>query len=175
MDDPPPRAKRRRTTTTAAVSAEEDEKEPDFLDKERRGEDPPPTAKRQKTTAAADEKQPTCIRAEDRGEAAAKDDRTVVDLLRSLPANIGANYIYPFAVKVIQNHEDLIVAVDEYLGEFYSDDDGEEEKNDDEDVVITRIRHPIGDWDVSRVDDFTSVFDHMRNRKARYFNEDLSR
>jgi hypothetical protein len=65
-----------------------------------------------------------------------------------------ANSIYPFAVKVIQNHEELIAAVDEYLDEFYSND--EEEKTDNEDDIgKNRIRYPIGDWDVSRVDDLT--------------------
>jgi surface protein len=100
------------------------------------------------------------------------DFTNIMDLLHSLPANIVATYIYPFAVKVIQNHEELIEAVDEYLDEFY---DNGEEKNDDEDVGNNQIRYPIGDWDVSRVNDFTGVFDHTRNRKARHFNEDLSR
>jgi hypothetical protein len=174
MGDPPPTAKFRNTTTTAAVGAE-DENEPAFLDEERRGDHPLPTATRQKTTAAVeDEKEPTSTRAEERGgAAAAKDDRTVVDLLRSLSANIVANYIYPFAVKVIQNHVELIAAVDEYLDEYYSDDDGDEKTDDEDDIGNNRILYPIGDWDVSRVDDFTSVFGHMRNRKARHFNEDL--
>jgi hypothetical protein len=136
--------------------------------------DPPPPAKRQKTTtAAANEKEPTILH-EERKEATAKEDRTVVDLLRSLPATIVANYIFPFAVKVIQNREKLIEAVDEYLDEYYSDD-AEEEKNDNEDIGNNRIRYPIGDWDVSGVDDFTSVFDWRRNRKTRNFKEDLSR
>jgi hypothetical protein len=88
-------------------------------------DDPPPTAKRQKTTTIAAENEPTTMRSEERSGTAKDDDRTVVmDLLRSLPANIVANYIYPFAVKVIQNHEELIKAVDEYLDEFYSNDDG---------------------------------------------------
>jgi hypothetical protein len=146
-------------------------------------DDPPPTAKRQKTTttttttttaaAAAteedDEQVPARIRAEERREAtAAKDDRTVLDLLRSLPPNLVAHHVYPFAVKVIENHEELINAVDEYFYEFYSDD---------EDVGNNRIHYPICDWDVSRVDDFTSVFDDERNhnRKVQNFNEDLSR
>jgi surface protein len=209
-------------------------------------DDPPPTAKRQKTTTMAAENEPISIRSEERSGSTAKDDdRTVVmDLLRSLPANIVANYIYPFAVKVIQNHEELIEAVDEYLDEFYSNDDGvvddgpadaeswsdeedeedeeygEETSSDDEEMeeqdasstllddlislgsshqhsnmapcgsndepqddgkgsaaatVHSRcVHYPIGDWDVSRVDNFTDVFDCMWNYKARHFNEDLS-
>jgi surface protein len=96
----------------------------------------------------------------------------VIDLLMSLPVNLVVNYIYPFAVQVIQNREELIAAVDEYLDEHYSDG---EEKNEDEDIGNNRIRYPIGDWDVSRVGDFTSVFDVERNGKAENFNEDLSR
>jgi surface protein len=137
-------------------------------------DDPPPPAKRQKTTtAAANEKEPASLD-EERKEATAEDDRTIVDLLQSLPANVVANHVYPFAVKVIKNHKGLIEAVDEYLDEYYSDD-AEEEKNDNEDVGNNRIRYPIGDWDVSGVDDFTSAFDWRRNRKTRNFNEDLSR
>jgi surface protein len=132
-----------------------------------------PTAKRLKTTTAEDEKGFAILDEERKGATAAKDDRTVMDLLRSLPANIVANYIYPFAVKVIKNREELIEAVDEYLDEYYSDD--AEEKNDNEDVGKNRIRYPIGDWDVSGVDDFTSVFDEERNGKAKNFDEDLSR
>jgi hypothetical protein len=93
-------------------------------------------------------------------------------LLHSLPVNIFTNYVYPFAVKVLQNHEELIMAVDEYLNELYNDD-GEEKNGGNEDQ--NRIHYPIGDWDVSRVDDFTSVFDHVRNCKARNFNKDLSK
>jgi surface protein len=100
---------------------------------------------------------------------------SVMDLLRSLPANIVANYIYPFAVKVIQNRDELIVAIDEYLDEYYSGDHGEGKNDDEDDIKNHRIRYPIGDWDVSRVDDFTSVMDRDRNRKAEHFNEDLSR
>jgi hypothetical protein len=67
----------------------------------------------------------------------------IIDLLRSLPAHVVANHIYPFAVKIIENREELIVAVDEYLD------------NDDDDVGNNRIRYPIGDWDVSRVTGLT--------------------
>jgi surface protein len=212
-------------------------------------DDSPPTAKRQKTTAPVeDENEPAILDEESKG-ATVKADRTVMDLLRSLPANIVAIYIYPFAVKVIKNREELIEAVDEYLDEFYCDDDedevswsdkdeddsedtssddeeakeqdasstfsddhisssdlshqnssmeprgsdelqdgdeDDEEEHYDEDVPSSdeyglyysdqnRIRYPIGDWDVSGVDDFTSVFDSMKNRKAKNFNEDLSR
>jgi hypothetical protein len=147
-------------------------------------DDPPaPTAKRQKTTtttttpaSSKDEKVPASIRAEERrGATTAKDDRTtVMDLLRSLPPNLVANYIYPFAVKFVKNREELIKAVDDYLDEFHSNKD-REAKNDDEDVRNNqRIRYPIGDWDVSRVDNFAGVFSKRRNRKARNFNEDLS-
>jgi surface protein len=118
-------------------------------------DDPSPTVKRQKTTIAA-----------------AEEEATILDLLRSLPSNIVGNYIYPFAVKVIQNHKGLIKAVDEYLNEFYIIyDEVDEDENNDE----NRINYPIGDWDVSRVDNFTSVFDLRRNLKVWHFIEDLSR
>jgi hypothetical protein len=95
-------------------------------------DDPPPTAKSHKTTteAVAAAEKPAILDEETRG-AIVKDDRTVINLLRSLPAGIVANYIYPFAVKVIQNHEELIEAVDEYLDEYYSDDDGDEDDQEE--------------------------------------------
>jgi surface protein len=73
-----------------------------------------------------------------------------------------------------RNREELIVAVDEYLDEYINDDDGEAMK-DDENVGNNRTRYPIAYWDVSRVDDFSSVLDERRNPKARNFNKDLSR
>jgi surface protein len=193
-----------------------------------------PLAKRAKTTQ--DEGSTTDMTTG--AAAAAKNDHTIMDLLRSLPASVVANYIYPFAVKVIQNREAMIAAVDEYLDEFYSNGDGDDdddifaefwsdqehgedtvsddnEEAEKQDVSSTvsddrissgprhqnsnleprgksdepqdkketavapvhssRIHYPIGEWDVSRVDDFTSVLDKKRNRKARRFNEDLSR
>jgi hypothetical protein len=143
--------------------------------------DPPPMAKwhmRMTTTksvvvVAEADIEPAFLDEESRG-ATTKDDRTVMGLLRSLPANIVGNYIYPFAVKIIKNREELIKAVDAYLDDD-DDDDDEEEKNDDEDVANNRTRYQIGDWDVSGVDDFTSVFDYARNDEVWSFNEDLSR
>jgi surface protein len=193
-------------------------------------EQPLPVAKRQKTKQ--DEGNTTGLT---RGAAAAKKESptSFTDLLRSLPANIVAKYIYPFAVKVVKNREELIKVVDEYLDGFYTEGDGdeaswfdEEDEEEGEDtpsyievaegqdasstlsddhissdpshqnssmeprggdepqdgektttgfVHARRVYCPIGDWDVSQVDDFTSVFDHLRNRNARNFNEDLSR
>jgi hypothetical protein len=94
-------------------------------------DDPPPPAKRQKvtTTTVEDEKERTSILAKvraadyDQKKNNAPVTTSIIDLLRSLPANIVADYIYPFAVKVIKNREALIKAVDVYLDEFYSDDD----------------------------------------------------
>jgi hypothetical protein len=99
-------------------------------------DDPLPTAKRRKTTAAATttttasaaehEKQPAILDEERRGATAKDDDRTVMHLLRSLPANVVANYyIYPFAVKAIKNREELIKAVDDYLNVFSRNGVGE--------------------------------------------------
>jgi surface protein len=148
----------------------------------------PSTSKWQTTTMttapAAAEKAPTSIPDEERQRVTVKDnDRTVMDLLRSLPTNIVADYIYPFAVKVIRNREQLIVAVDEYLDEFYRDEffdyRGQRRRIDRPAAGLHvgnhPIRYPIGDWDVSRVTDFTKVFDEGRNPKAKNFNEDLSR
>jgi surface protein len=133
-----------------------------------------PLAKRPKTTQ--DDGTIAAIRT--RGvAAAAKNDSaptSIVDLLQSLPANIVANCMYPFAVKVIQDREELLKAVDEYLDENFTDD-GEARIVDEDVGNNSRIRYPIGDWDVSRVDSFTRVFDLRRNRKAYNFNEDLSR
>jgi surface protein len=114
-------------------------------------DDPSPTVKRQKT---------------------AEEEATILDLLRSLPSNIVAKYIYPCAVKVIQYREELNKAVDQHINEFYySYEDDDAEENNDE----NRILYPIGHWDVSRVDNFTSVFDLRRNLKVLHFIEDLSR
>jgi surface protein len=144
-----------------------------------------PTAKQQMTTAAAaaadDEQEPTGICDEERRRTTTANDnnRTVLDLLRSLPANIVASYIYPFAVKVIHNHEELIKAVDEHLDEFYGEGLNQRRRIGGRpagrDVGNHRIRYPIGDWDVSRVNNFISIFNYMRNPKARNFNDDLSR
>jgi surface protein len=137
-----------------------------------------PLAKRPKTEEQEDEGTTTTSAADDHLEATknytSSAVTSILDLLRSLPANVVAHYVYPLAVQVIKNREELIEAVDEHLNEFYSDDDGEAE-NDNEDVENNRIRYRIGDWDVSGVNDFTSVFDKERNGKAKNFNEDLSR
>jgi surface protein len=140
-----------------------------------------PTAKQQMTTAAAaaadDEQEPASIRDEERRRTTTANDnnRTVLDLLRSLPANIVASYIYPFAVKVIHNHEELIKAVDEHLDEFYGEGLNQRRRIGGRpagrDVGNHRIRYPIGDWDVSRVNNFISIFNYMRKN----FNDDLSR
>jgi hypothetical protein len=67
-------------------------------------DDPPPAAKRQKTTttsaaAASENEEEPAILDEESSGATAQHDRAVMDLLRSLPPNIVANYIYPLAVK----------------------------------------------------------------------------
>jgi hypothetical protein len=88
-------------------------------------ERPLPLAKRAKTTQ--DEGSTTDMTTG--AVAAAMNDHTIMDLLRSLPASVVANYVYPFAVKVIQNREEMIAAVDEYLDEFYSNGDGDDDDN----------------------------------------------
>jgi hypothetical protein len=59
-------------------------------------------------------------------------DRTsFTDLLRSLPPNIVKNNIYPFAVKVIRDHDELIKETDKYMRKHYR-------------VPIRRSRHLRG-------------------------------
>jgi surface protein len=86
-----------------------------------------------------------------------------MDILRALPSNIVADIIYPLAVRIIQDRNHLIEAVD-----FYCD-----ERNHDS--YLCR-RYPIGQWDVEPVRDFSKVFDALnRNKKLRnFFNEDVS-
>ena len=60
-------------------------------------------------------------------------------------------YVYPFAVKVINNRAELLQAVDAFLVD--------EEKRGQE---RGRILYPIGEWDVSKVVDFSFVFSKLR-------------
>jgi surface protein len=85
-----------------------------------------------------------------------------MDILRALPSNIVADIVYPLAVRIIEDRNRLIEAVD-----FYCD-----ENNHDSDLGR---RYPIGLWDVERVTDFSGVFDaYGRNQKLWNFNEDVS-
>jgi hypothetical protein len=117
----------------------------------------PEADKRQKTTQDED--------AVEAAEAAKKNFPTcgILDLLRSLPANIVANHIYPFAVKVIKNREELITAVDEYLDEFYNNEDGhdddEEEMTGDENEASFDEDEPSSDEDEPLFDEDVPLFD----------------
>jgi surface protein len=85
-----------------------------------------------------------------------------IDILRALPSNIVADIMYPLAIRVIKDRNQLLEAVDCYC----------EESNHDSGF---RRRHPIGLWDVEQVTDFSGVFDAWnRNRTLRNFNEDVS-
>jgi len=61
--------------------------------------------------------------------------------------------------KAFTSTEELYKAVDEYL------ETGQ--------AVNLEYGHPIGNWDVRLIEDFTSVFDAKRNPLAATFNEDL--
>lgn len=66
----------------------------------------------------------------------------------------------------IKTHRALLAAVDAYLQETTDIKHSE---------VCLRYGYPIGQWDVSSVRDFSSVFDVDRtNGASRYFNDDIS-
>jgi Mycoplasma protein of unknown function, DUF285 len=78
--------------------------------------------------------------------------------LRHLPREIRKR-TYPFAIRVIQSKSELIAAVDQYM-----DRGGNRTDN----------YYPIGQWDVSNIQDFSYIFDEERNPLLVDFNEDLS-
>jgi hypothetical protein len=80
--------------------------------------------------------------------------------LRDLPREIRKR-TYPFAIRVIHSKAELIAAVD-----FYMVRGGGYNRTDD--------YYPIGQWDVSNIQDFSYVFDARRNRALVNFYEDLS-
>jgi Mycoplasma protein of unknown function, DUF285 len=80
--------------------------------------------------------------------------------LRDLPREIRKRS-YPFAIRVIHSKAELIAAVDQYMVRG-----GNNNRTDD--------FYPIGQWDVSNVQDFSYVFDANRNPLLIDFNEDLS-
>jgi surface protein len=78
--------------------------------------------------------------------------------LRDLPREIRKR-AYPYAIRVIHSKAELIAAVDQYYmvrGANRTDD------------------YPIGQWDVSNIQDFSYVFAASRNPLLIYFNADLS-
>jgi Mycoplasma protein of unknown function, DUF285 len=90
--------------------------------------------------------------------------------LRDLPREIRKR-AYPFAIRVIHSKAELIAAVDQYMkartGNPYYRDRGRNNRTDDD-------YYPIGEWDVSNIQDFSYVFDAERNPLLVEFNEDLS-
>jgi len=62
-----------------------------------------------------------------------------------------------------QLREELIAAVDAYLSDPSTDT-----------VVANTYGHPIGDWCVNAIEDFSFLFDGFRNPNAIDFNEDLN-
>jgi surface protein len=79
--------------------------------------------------------------------------------LRDLPREIRKR-AYPFAIRVIHSKAELISAVDLYVVR------GGNNRTDD--------YYPIGRWDVSTIQDFSYVFDAVRNPLLGVFDEDLS-
>jgi Mycoplasma protein of unknown function, DUF285 len=80
--------------------------------------------------------------------------------LRDLPREIRKR-TYPFAIRVIHSKAELIVAIDQYFMLR-----GGNNRTDN--------YYPIGQWDVSNIEDFSYVFDAERNPLLVDFNEDLS-
>lgn len=68
------------------------------------------------------------------------------------------------AFEAILNHDELLHAVDVYLGSGSSPYSS----------VALQYGYPIGTWDVSRVTDFSVLFHAGRNNLSSTFNEDLN-
>jgi surface protein len=82
--------------------------------------------------------------------------------LRDLPREIRKR-AYPFAIRVIHSKAKLIAAVDQYM---FRGGRGNNNRTDN--------YCPIGQWDVSNIQDFSYVFSADRNPLLVNFNEDLS-
>jgi surface protein len=69
-------------------------------------------------------------------------------------------HTYPFTIRVIHSKAELIRTIDQYMlnGEYSTGNDS----------------YPIGQWDVSRIEDFSYVLDAEHNPLLVHFNEDLS-
>jgi surface protein len=65
---------------------------------------------------------------------------------------------------VFTSTHELYYAVDEYLAAEHPETT----------IVATTYGFPIGTWDVSRLNDFSQVFDSNRNSAAAAFNEELN-
>eukprot|EP00977_Amphora_coffeiformis_P017134 scaffold5479_cov199-Amphora_coffeaeformis.AAC.73 len=68
------------------------------------------------------------------------------------------------AISTFFSREELVKAVDSYL------------QNNSPDTIVARTYgHPIGTWDVGRIQNFSQVFDSVRTKGAtKAFNEDIS-
>ena len=90
--------------------------------------------------------------------------------------------IYSYAVCCPTTKEELVEAVDRYMEKNYvdplADDSFAVELQMMGDVGLWPVQdswsHPIGNWDVSRVRDFSHLFSEHRNPRNRHFNEDIS-
>jgi surface protein len=88
---------------------------------------------------------------------------TALEFFRSLPTILLAQKIYPFVVPVFYSVEALIRAVDDHVRGMTKDF-----------RPLPPWQHRMDKWDVSRITDFSRVFDAERNRLMANFNEDLS-
>jgi surface protein len=70
---------------------------------------------------------------------------------------------------IIRSTEELYDAVDAYIFTRWNNSI---DKNTDFDYVYNNV--PIGQWDVSEITNFTSVFDVLRNPNVAMFNDDIS-
>ena len=89
---------------------------------------------------------------------------TKVSLLLAalLPTTVLAQTTVTFGTSFTTT-DDLIAAVDAYV-----------DNPSDDTVVALEYGHPIGNWCVSEIEDFSYLFDANRNPDMRFFNEDLT-
>jgi Mycoplasma protein of unknown function, DUF285 len=94
-----------------------------------------------------------------------------LEFFRTLPHVIKLK-IYRFTIHVFDSRRELIEAVDLYVQTRYGDD--RQQRIPSARSSRWPKNRPIGEWDVSRVTDFSQVFSFSRNRSTKRFNEDLS-
>jgi surface protein len=80
--------------------------------------------------------------------------------VRGLPAEFH-EHIYRFAVYVFNSKDELIAAIDEHVDHYRLA------------MPLHHHRRPMGDWDVSRITDFSHVFDAQRNPNLAQFHFDV--
>jgi hypothetical protein len=86
-----------------------------------------------------------------------------LEFFRTLPSGLKLK-MYRFTVHLFDSRQDLIEAVDLYVQTRYGPSPRYRSAR--------WVHRPIGEWDVSRVTDFSRVFSRSRNKLAFVFDEE---